>query len=149
MKYISKYIHQYVLTVINVISLMLVFQYSQFSMGEKIEHREHPVTAIQEAENLPLTYRVLVTAYSSTPEETDSTPFITASMSSVRYGIIAANFLPFGTKIKIPELFGDEVFTVEDRMHPRKKDNFVDVWMPEKQKALEFGIHEADVIVLD
>ncbi len=92
--------------------------------------------------------KVWVTAYSSTPEETDDTPFTTASMTEVRDGIIAANFLPFGTKVMIPELFGDKIFVVEDRMHKRKVD-FVDVWMADKNAALEFGISHTDIVILN
>ncbi|MBI4094813.1 MAG: 3D domain-containing protein [Candidatus Liptonbacteria bacterium] len=90
---------------------------------------------------------VHVTAYSSTPEETDDTPFVTASGTAVRDGVIAANFLPFGTKVQIPRLFGQKLFVVEDRMH-RRKENFVDIWMPAKSDALRFGIHEAELIIL-
>lgn len=91
---------------------------------------------------------VWVTAYSSTPDQTDNTPFITASGKAVRDGIIAANFLPFGTKIKIPKFFGDKVFTVEDRMH-RRKSNFIDIWMPTREHANRFGIGSAEIIVID
>lgn len=101
-----------------------------------------------EEKNIKQTYNVWVTAYSSTPEETDDTPFITASMTRVRDGIIAANFLPFGTKILIPEIFGDKILTVEDRMHERKV-NFIDVWMPTKEEAQEFGIAYTKILVLD
>lgn len=90
---------------------------------------------------------VWVTAYASTPEETDSTPFITASMTDVHDGVIAVNFLPFGTKVMIPKLFGDKIFTVEDRMHWRKKD-FVDIWMPTKQDAINFGIDRTEIVIL-
>jgi 3D (Asp-Asp-Asp) domain-containing protein len=93
------------------------------------------------------THEVWVTAYSSTPEETDDSPFIVASGKSVTQGIIAANFLPFGTRVKIPEVFGDAVFIVEDRMARRKTD-FVDIWMPTKQDALNFGIKRATIVVL-
>src|SRR6188472_3241758 len=58
---------------------------------------------------------VSATAYSSTEGQTDASPFITASGATVRYGIIAANFLPLHTKIRI----GNQVFTVEDRMNER------------------------------
>ena len=85
-------------------------------------------------------YIVAVTAYSSSPYETDSSPFITASGDWVQDGIVAANFLSFGTKIKIPELFGDKIFTVQDRMHPRKKYQ-IDIWFPSRSEALEFGAH--------
>lgn len=84
-------------------------------------------------------YTVSATGYSSTPEQTDNTPFITASGIHVRDGVIAANFLPFGTVIKIPELFGDKTFVVEDRMHNRYWFN-IDIWFPEKDLAKEFGI---------
>ena len=91
---------------------------------------------------------VWVTAYSSTPEETDDTPFITAYGTEVRDGIIASNFLPFGTHVQIPKLFGDRVFVVEDRMHKRKS-GFIDVWMPSKEAAQEFGIHQTEIVVVD
>lgn len=90
---------------------------------------------------------VWVTAYASTPEETDNTPFITASNTHVHDGVLAANFLPFGTKVLIPALFGNKVFTVEDRMKSTKT-NFVDVWMPTKQDAIDFGISRAEIVVL-
>ena len=77
----------------------------------------------------PKTLKVVLTAYSSTADQTDSTPFITASGSHVRDGIVAANFLAFGTKVKIPEIFGDKVFTVEDRMALKHSDK-IDIWFP-------------------
>ena len=88
-----------------------------------------------------------VTAYSSSPDETDSTPFITAMGTEVHDGIVATNILPFGTKIQIPSLFGNKIFTVEDRMNRRMK-NVMDIWMPSKTKALRFGANYADVIII-
>ncbi len=96
----------------------------------------------------PEILKVWVTAYSSTLEETDATPLITASGETVRDGIVATNLLPFGTKIKIPEVFGEKIFVVLDRMH-RRKANFVDVWMPSKDAALKFGINFTEIVVLD
>lgn len=93
------------------------------------------------------TLRVRVTAYASTPDETDDTPFITASGMRVRDGIVATNILPFGTKIRIPALFGEKTFTVEDRMAPRMK-NAVDVWMPTRAAAIRFGVNNADMVIL-
>lgn len=84
-------------------------------------------------------YVVAATGYSSTPEQTDNTPFITASGTHVRDGVIAANFLPIGTIIKIPELFGDKTFIVEDRMNSRYWLN-IDIWFSEKVLAKEFGL---------
>ena len=79
---------------------------------------------------------VLATAYSSTVDQCDNTPFITASGSHVHDGTIAANFLRFGAKVKFPALFGDKIFTVEDRMKSNYK---VDIWFPTRGKALKFG----------
>jgi len=87
---------------------------------------------------------VPITAYSSSVDETDDTPFITASGNHVADGVAAANFLPFGTKFKVPELFGDKVFVVEDRMH--KSYNYrIDIWFPSKEEAIQFGYQIAKV----
>ena len=91
---------------------------------------------------------VIPTAYSSTPDQTDDTPFITASGTQVRDGLVAANFLPFGTQIKIPEFYGDKVFIVEDRMHSRKEYQ-VDIWFPNKTEALDFGAKLTTIEVLE
>lgn len=84
-------------------------------------------------------FNVMVTAYSSTPEETDDTPFITAAGTDVRDGIVANNLLPFGTKVRMPDIYGDKVFVVEDRMNTRKGNYHVDVWLPSKTEAINFG----------
>ncbi len=93
------------------------------------------------------TIYVVLTAYSSTAWQTDDTPFITASGTTVRDGIVAANFLPFGTKIRIPELFGDKIFLVEDRMSADKKYQ-IDVWFPGTQQAVDFGAHLSYIEIL-
>lgn len=84
---------------------------------------------------------VEVSAYSSTPDQTDDSPFITAKGTYVRDGIVAANFLPFGTRIKIPSVYGDKIFVVEDRMNKRYQRN-VDIWMVDRQSAKNFGRKE-------
>lgn len=84
------------------------------------------------------TYIVSASAYSSSVDETDDTPFITAKGTYVRDGIVAANFLPFGTAIKIPAIYGNKIFVVEDRMNSRYNLN-VDVWFPSKELAKQFG----------
>lgn len=91
---------------------------------------------------------VVVTAYSSTPEETDDTPFITASGEIVREGIVANNMLGFGTRVRFPELFGDKVFEVQDRMHWRKGDYQLDIWFPNKEEALAFGAKTTKIEIL-
>lgn len=90
------------------------------------------------------TRKVKVTAYSSSPDETDDTPNITASGTETRHGVIAANFLPFGAKVRIPKHFGDTVFTVEDRMARRFNDR-IDVWFPTKAEAKRFGLQFTEV----
>lgn len=107
-------------------------------------------TIIQEIEPRVLQrIKMTITAYSSTPCQTDDTPFITASNSWVRDGIVANNYFPFGTRIRIPEYFGDKIFVIEDRMHWRKSDYQVDVWFPAKQQAINFGITKAYVEILE
>jgi len=94
----------------------------------------------------------VITAYNSEIEQTDNSPCTTANGFNVcEHGeedTIAANFLRFGTKIRIPELFGDKVFVVRDRMNTRFF-NRVDVWMVEKQDAREFGVKLAKIEILE
>ncbi|GEM_PF-816298 len=93
------------------------------------------------------TYIVMASAYSSTPDQTDNTPFTTAWGTQVRDGIIAANFLPFGTLIKMPELYGDKTFVVEDRMN-RRYAYKIDVWFSERGQAMEFGNKKVKIEVV-
>lgn len=88
-----------------------------------------------------------ITAYSSASDETDDTPYITASGTWVRDGVIAANFLPLGTKVRLPMLYGNKIFTVEDRMHSRYDDR-MDIWMTDKYLAKRFGIAKTVVEIL-
>ena len=92
---------------------------------------------------------VIITAYSSTHEQTDDTPYITASGSLVRDGIVANNFLAFGTKIKIPELYGDKVFIVEDRMSWKKGNYHIDIWFSDYWQAISFGAKRTHILVLE
>ena len=91
---------------------------------------------------------VIVTAYSSTPDQTDASPFITAKGSHVRDGIVAANFLKFGTEVKFPEIYGDKIFVVEDRM-ALKNSHKVDIWMETRTAALQFGVKRLTVEILE
>jgi len=83
---------------------------------------------------------VVITAYSSTVDQTDDTPFITANGTFVRDGIVANNMLPFGAKIKIPELYGNKEFVVADRMNASKSDYHIDIWFPSYIEAKNFGV---------
>lgn len=89
----------------------------------------------------------VVTAYSSTVDQCDDTPFITANGTRVRDGIVAANWLKFGTRVRIPEMYGDKVFMVTDRMNKRFDDR-MDIWMEERSDAVKFGMRRLTIEVL-
>jgi len=101
----------------------------------------------QRRKALPGFYIVSATAYSSTVDQCDASQFITASGQHVRDGIIAANFLPFGAKVRIPEIYGDKIFEVQDRMNSRYTTR-VDLWMPTRQAAMQFGLRQIKIEVL-
>lgn len=89
---------------------------------------------------------MVLTAYSSTPDQTDDDPFVGASGKRVYDGMVAVNGLPFGTKIKIPSLYGEKVFTVDDRMNARYGSNRLDIWMNSSRKTVNaFGVKRAVV----
>lgn len=104
-----------------------------------------PASAEREA---PRTLTVTTTAYSSDVWQTDSTPFITASGTTVRHGVLAANFLPIGTKVKIPDLYGEQVFVVEDRMNARYWQR-MDIWMSSYEEAKEFGVQKLEIEIYE
>ena len=95
------------------------------------------------------TIKMMATAYSSTPEQTDNDPFITAAGTWVRDGIVANNLLPFGTRVRIPELYGDKIFVVEDRMNRKKGAYHVDIWFPSYWEAKSFGAKIISVEILE
>ncbi len=73
---------------------------------------------------------------------------MTASGSQSRRGVVATNYLPFGTRIRIPEFFGDEVFVVEDRMASYYR-NTIDVLMIDQDDALSFGVRWTTIEILE
>jgi 3D (Asp-Asp-Asp) domain-containing protein len=81
--------------------------------------------------------RVTATAYNSMESQCDSTPWITASGTRCREGVIAANHLPIGTKVII-EGMGPQIFIVEDRMN-RRYNKRIDIWFRHYDDALRFG----------
>lgn len=111
--------------------------------------------SLPENENLKVSYekKVVFTAYNSEAEQCDSTPCITANGFNVcQHGIedtVAMNGIKMGTKIRIPELFGDRVFVVRDRMNARYGSDRGDVWMLDKTSAKEFGVKLSRVEVLE
>ena len=152
---------------INIFFFLLFFSFILFPLGkeirgqEKIEQVEKPIltqrNTVVESFGIDYntikkpveTYYMLLTGYSSTEDQTDSTPFITASLKHVEDGIVANNLLPFGTKIRIPELYGDKEFVVEDRMHFRKGKYNLDIWFPTREDATNFGVKKAYIEVIE
>lgn len=89
---------------------------------------------------------VTVSAYNPLPNQTDSTPLITASNKRVQEGFCAmSRDLEKRFKLK----FGDPIHLVgigtcefQDRMNRRKKLQ-VDLFMWKKKDAIKFGIKKA------
>lgn len=100
---------------------------------------------LENVRNTPVT----LTAYSSTPDQCDSTPHITASNKPVRHGIIAVSDdimkelgITFGERVLIP---GHGVFEVQDKMNPRWRRR-VDIWHDDREAAKLFGIQKGTML---
>lgn len=111
-------------------------------------------TVFYNPDKTPVTYEIAwsryipVTAYTSEIWQTDSTPFTTATGVVVRDGIIAANFLRHGTKVRFPDHFEAKIFEVQDRMNPRYYYR-ADIWMKDKTEAKEFGRRVLKIEILN
>lgn len=125
--------------------------------AQTVTIEEQPVTDVLFPHSFPVSedaplwkIKIPLTAYNSLPGQTDGTPCIAARGYNLceanEENVIAANFLPMGAKVKIPELFGDREFTVVDRMNARYYYR-ADIWMREYEDAKKFGIKYATVEV--
>ena len=123
----------------NLGEIAMIEENSLLPLSEHLNPQPPPVRKIQ----------VIVTGYSSSTWETDDNPYITAAGTWVRDGIIANNWYPFGTKIRMPELFGEKVFVVEDRMSWRKGEYHIDIWFPSYWEALNFGTKKTYIEILE
>jgi len=94
------------------------------------------------------TLTVPTSAYTSEVGQCDGSPFTTADGSQVRDGIVAANFLPIGTRLRIPQYFGNQVFEVHDRMNARYTYK-MDIWMLNKPDALKWGVRSVKIEILN
>jgi 3D (Asp-Asp-Asp) domain-containing protein len=89
-----------------------------------------------------LSTRVIATGYSSSVWETDDTPFITASNTRTRPGVVAlSRDMLQRYNPQAPFHFGDTVhisgigeFLVEDSMHWRWRKR-IDIWFPSREAA--------------
>ena len=91
------------------------------------------------------TIRIVATAYSAEPGETDDEPCIAArnyNICGTTENVVATNCLSFDTIMTLPEIFGNKKFVVKDRMASRFSGSNcrIDVLMPDRQSALDFGI---------
>ncbi len=119
------------------------------AFGVELLAQNYPLlkdTSVSEDKEL-LIIKTLITAYSSSVDETDDTPLITASGTFTRDGVAASNFLPIGARIRIPTIFGPKIFIVEDRMNSIYNDR-VDIWLSTKEGALEFGKKVSHIEIL-
>lgn len=98
-----------------------------------------PATAKEDRPPTLKTIYMASTSYTSRAQETDADPFVTADGSDVRDGVVATNVLPFGTKVRIPTVFGDRIFTVHDRMNARYSYR-IDVWSSDLETAKKYGL---------
>lgn len=87
---------------------------------------------------------VVSSAYAPSKYQTDSTPCITASGTTVRPGVVATNFLPLGTVVSI----GGKEYIVEDRMNARYDGYYMDIWFPSTSEALEFGRKKVQITIV-
>ncbi len=99
---------------------------------------------------------VRATAYNSLAGQTDSTPFITATGTRTRPGVVALSRdllrqFPYGSKIMIEDLSGryarmlkGRIFVVEDTMAARKT-NSLDIWMSTRSEAINFGARQVRI----
>lgn len=79
---------------------------------------------------------ILVTGYSSTPDQTWGDPFTTASGTKVHVGTMACPpQYPFGTKISIQ---GRGTYICEDRGGAIKGSHF-DMWFESRAEAIQWG----------
>lgn len=84
-----------------------------------------------------------ITSYSSEPDQTDDTPFITASGTHVHDGTIACpQKYAFGTEVKID----GKTYTCEDRMNKKFPDRF-DIWNESNEQAIAWGLQEKRIVV--
>lgn len=92
------------------------------------------------------TFTAEVTAYTSSEDETDDTPFLTASGETTGPGTIACpSRFKFGTLIQIEK----RIFKCNDRMHKRFRDtNHFDIWLEDKKSAREWGRRTIQVSVI-
>ncbi len=121
-------------------TILLILIVIGFYFLSKVEGHEYYVREKEAYREM----MVKMTAYSSSTDETDDTPDITAHNTKTREGVLANNCLPFGTEVVI----GGKVYVVEDRMNKRYGCEHMDVWMKSKKEALQYGVQKLTVQII-
>jgi len=127
-------------------------------VDDEVPRRQFPVSPDKAPRRV---VTVVATAYSSDPWQTDNDPFVPADGSDYKEEFekkgfvraIASNDYPLGTKVRFPDIYGNQVFVVRDRMNRRYTGKYrVDVYHIEgdeqnqvdqnksRQKAKDFGV---------
>lgn len=107
----------------------------------QIESLGFPENAPREAREIKY---LTLTAYNSLPGQTDNRPCEAASGKDLcahnQENVIAINGLPFGTLVRFPDLYGEKIFTVVDRMNSRYTSSRADIWLKNLSDAKNFGV---------
>ena len=100
----------------------------------------------------PLKLLVTATGYNSLPNQTDDSPFITATGDSVFWGGIAVSrpllkkhLLPYGSVVFIEGY--SNPFIVFDTMNARFKNYKIDLWFRDFEDAWNYGVNR-DLMVI-
>lgn len=107
------------------------------------------IKAISEATEPIKIIQGVVTAYSSEKSQTDDSPDLTASQKKVREGFIACSRkYKFGTQFEIE----GKIYICEDRKNIRYESydqEWFDLWFETTEEALEYGIKELSIKILN
>jgi len=127
-----------------------------YEAPEKVHHVQRITpTPLPPVETLAVVSKILphekmiaeVSAYTSSADETDSTPNINAMGTKPGPGSIACpTRYAFGTKV----IIGTDEFTCDDRMNPRYAGgDYFDIWVETKTEAMQWGRRTVKVTMLE
>jgi len=119
-----------------VVALIGLLSYASFTAESVVGYR-YMIVEEHTCREMPVT----VTWYTSSVDECDDTPFITADGSRTRHGIVAVSRdllgeIAFGDSVYIE---GHGGYVVHDTMNARWRRR-VDIWCDDKQEAIRNGI---------
>lgn len=129
-------------------SIQVLFQEQPLEQVNDENEVSLTLPQIADVDEVKKTFFSQVTVYHSLPHETSGDPFITALGTRTRDGVLASNCLAFGTRVRLPELFGERVFVVEDRLAAGKTCFVLDVWREYNPNNPSFGAPVTKVEIL-